>query len=61
MCVNLSVCAIDGKQVERGRSDQTHSNRGESMAQAEQQHIGLHTDEYTHKLCGKQNSWEECV
>lgn len=33
------------------------------MAQAEQQHIGLHTREYTHthKLCGQENSWEKCV
>ncbi len=42
------MSAIDGKQVEGGRSDRTHSNRGESVAQAEQQHIGLHPDEYTH-------------
>jgi len=43
----MCVCAIYGKQVEGGRSDQMHSNRGESVAQAEQQHIGLHTGEYT--------------
>lgn len=48
VCEGKCVCAMDGKQVEGGRSDQTHSNRGESVAQAEQQHIGLHTDEYTH-------------
>lgn len=61
--VCVCVCAIDSKQVEGGRSDQTHSNRGESVAQAEQQHIGLHPDEYTHahKLRGQQNSWGRCV